>query len=64
MPRMVDDELGLGFHEAESRDVVWMRDLKLKWEKTGREEVDEAAGRRGRMGDRGGGVERQGRGTG
>jgi hypothetical protein len=41
-----------------------MRDLKLKWEKTGREEVDEAAGRRGHMGDRGGGVERQGRGTG
>jgi hypothetical protein len=26
MPRMVDDELGLGFHEAESRDVVWMRE--------------------------------------
>jgi hypothetical protein len=40
-----------------------MRDLKLKWEKTGREEVDESAGRRGRMGDRGG-VERQGCGTG
>jgi hypothetical protein len=32
-----------------------MRDLKLKWEKTGREEVDEAAGRRGRMGDQEGG---------